>query len=260
MEEGVLKPAPMADVVIGFCTVDLKVLTAGLPEIAGCYNIVYFDGRCHGQLQIKLKPLEAIAHLDVLDRAEMHGKAVEALPMLDLSIGADMSLSRTLKRKFTELDEITERLRARLHNVTSSELISSDDDFENDLNTSVDEVDVEGDLLQQQQQQQQGDVVDAVKDDFNWLGNLTEMQRQFMEIDRQLQSNSQTLNELLDRNGFQAAVAGPSGTQSVNNLYTNGGGGDSNASSSTFVAVESLETALKDAVLSDRSEGPPPPM
>lgn len=217
---------------------DLKVLTAGLPEIAGCYNIVYFDGKCNGQLQLKLKPLEAIQRKDVLDTAEME-QVTLPLPMLDLSLGEDLSLSRTLKRKFTELDEITQRLRARLHDVTSSELISSDDEFENYLNNSVDEVDEE-ELVPEKEEC--GDVVDAVKDDFNWLGNLTEMQRQFVEIDRQLQRSSQTLNDLLDRN----AMPGTSGTSSAA-TYTNGGGG---ASAST--TVESLETALKDAVLSER--------
>ena len=232
---------------IGFCTVDLKVLTAGLPEIAGCYNIVYFDGKCNGQLQLKLKPLEAIQHRDVLDTAEMEQPEHEklTLPMLDLSLGApDLSLSRTLKRKFTELDEITERLRARLHDVTSSDLISSDDEFENYLNNSVDEVDED----EHKDAEETGDVVDAVKcDDFNWLGNLTDMQRQFVEIDRQLQKNSQTLNELLDRN----AMPGTSTAQSVNS-YTNGGGGTNPLPAS----VESLETALKDAVLTDRSKAP----
>lgn len=223
------------------------MLTAGLPEIAGCYNIVYFDGTCNGQLQIKLQPLEEIVHRDVLDRGSAGAMSSVTVPMcLDLSMGHDVSLSRTLKRKFTELDEITERLRARLHNVTSSELVSSDDEFENDLNTSVDEVDDEELVVEEGGS---GDVVDAVKDDFNWLGNLTEMQRQFVEIDRQLQRNSQTLSELLDRNGSGGAVPGPSGVGG-SNLYTNNGGvGEGTGGNS---AVDSLETALKDAMLNDR--------
>lgn len=234
---GDLLPTPLTDVVIGFCTVDLKVLTAGLPEITGSYNIVYFDGKCNGQLQLKLKPLQEIQHRDVLDTDTEQ----VPMPMLDLSLGADLSLSRTLKRKFTELDEITQRLRARLHDVTSSELISSDDEFENYLNTSVDEVDVqdaEVEAAAKEEERESGDVVDAVKDDFNWLGNLTTMQRQFVEIDRQLQRSSQTLNELLDRSAMPGTSA-----QSAN-LYTNGGG--------SAATVESLETALKDAVLNER--------
>lgn len=49
----------------------------------------------------------------------------------------DSALSRALKRKFTELEEITQRLRARLFDVT----IDPDDQFENDLNTIPDEGD-----------------------------------------------------------------------------------------------------------------------
>lgn len=210
------------------------MLTAGLPEIAGCYNIVYLDGKCNGQLQLKLKPLEAIQHRDVLDTMEM-SSMTEELPVLDLCANPDMSLSRTLKRKFTELDEITERLRARLHDVTSEDINNSDDEFETYLNTGVDEVDEE-------LEEDCGDVVDAVKDDFNWLGNLSEMQREFLEMDRKMQKNSQTLNELLERS------AQPGTSANGANMYTMNGGGAANA------AVESLETALKDAVLSDRSD------
>lgn len=48
-------------------------------------------------------------------------------------------LSRTLKRKFTELEEISQRLRARLFDVTGDVNIDPDDEFENDLNTHPDE-------------------------------------------------------------------------------------------------------------------------
>lgn len=48
-------------------------------------------------------------------------------------------LSRALKRKFTELDEITQRLRLRLSHVTNDESDNSNDDaadeFERDINT-----------------------------------------------------------------------------------------------------------------------------
>lgn len=48
------------------------------------------------------------------------------------------SLSRALKRKFIELDEITQRLRLRLSNVTNDESDFNDeliDEFEHDINT-----------------------------------------------------------------------------------------------------------------------------
>lgn len=50
-------------------------------------------------------------------------------------------MSRALKRKFTELEEITQRLRARLFDVTGNMSIDPDDQFENDLNTIPDEDD-----------------------------------------------------------------------------------------------------------------------
>lgn len=53
----------------------------------------------------------------------------------------DSALSRALKRKFTELEEITQRLRARLFDVTGNMTIDPDDQFENDLNTVPDEGD-----------------------------------------------------------------------------------------------------------------------
>lgn len=53
----------------------------------------------------------------------------------------DSALSRALKRKFTELEEITQRLRARLFDVTGNMTIDPDDEFENDLNTIPDEDD-----------------------------------------------------------------------------------------------------------------------
>lgn len=55
-------------------------------------------------------------------------------------IAADHTvLSRTLKRKFTELEEITQRLRARLFDVTGDMHTDPDDQFESDLNTLPDE-------------------------------------------------------------------------------------------------------------------------
>jgi C2 domain-containing protein 3 len=50
-------------------------------------------------------------------------------------------LSRALKRKFTELDEITQRLKARLFDVTGDENFDPDEEFERDLNTEVDKMD-----------------------------------------------------------------------------------------------------------------------
>lgn len=53
----------------------------------------------------------------------------------------ESALSRALKRKFTELEEISQRLRARLFDVTGDMTVDPDDEFENDLNTIPDEED-----------------------------------------------------------------------------------------------------------------------
>lgn len=71
---------------------------------------------------------------------------VDQTPPLDVTVDEsrtvdDTALSLALKRKFTELEEITQRLRARLFDVTGNMLIDPDDEFENDLNTIPDEDD-----------------------------------------------------------------------------------------------------------------------
>lgn len=52
-------------------------------------------------------------------------------------------LSRTLKRKFTELEEISQRLKSRLLDVTADDNFEIDDEFENDLNTCPVEDDID---------------------------------------------------------------------------------------------------------------------
>lgn len=60
---------------------------------------------------------------------------------IDVQTVDDSALSRALKRKFTELEEISKRLRARLFDVTGNMSIDPEDQFENDLNTIPDEDD-----------------------------------------------------------------------------------------------------------------------
>lgn len=52
-------------------------------------------------------------------------------------------LSRTLKRKFTELEEISQRLKSRLLDVTTDDTFDIDEEFENDLNTCPNEDDID---------------------------------------------------------------------------------------------------------------------
>jgi C2 domain-containing protein 3 len=60
---------------------------------------------------------------------------------VDSSESTNASLSRALKRKFTELEEITQRLKTRLFDVCGDENVDPDDEFERDLNTEAAEDD-----------------------------------------------------------------------------------------------------------------------
>ncbi len=69
--------------------------------------------------------------------------------LIDLENGSynvdNVILSRTLKRKFTELEEISQRLKSRLLDVTADDddNFDMDDEFENDLNTCPNEDDMD---------------------------------------------------------------------------------------------------------------------
>lgn len=150
--------------------------------------MVYFNGKCNGQIKIKIRPLEPIPHQDVLANrlksTDSSSNSVINQP-LEENVG-NVTLGRALKRKFTELEEITQRLRARLHDVTGNSEEDEevyDDEFERDLNTSVDEVDEE-----------------QVGMDFDWLGNLTEDQRRTVELDVSGRSSDDTMH-LYTKNG-----------------------------------------------------------
>ncbi|EAT35056.1 AAEL012745-PA, partial [Aedes aegypti] len=121
-----MMPAPMEDAVVGFTAVDLSVFLNGMPCILGWYNIMDFSGRCNGQ--IKGVNFQIPLSIDV------DCSGLEA---------GNTSLSRALKRKFTELEEITQRLKARLFDVTGDENVDPDDEFERDLNTEAEEEDDE---------------------------------------------------------------------------------------------------------------------
>ncbi|XP_049545212.1 uncharacterized protein LOC125956949 [Anopheles darlingi] len=156
-----LLPAPMEDAVIGFCAIDLALLLSGLSSILGWYNIMDFSGRCNGQIKICIKPLEDVQPFKVTGEQQQLSNFrlplsidVDCEPSaLGLDASCNTSLSRALKRKFTELEEITERLKARLFDVTGDDnddggedddgAIDPDDEFERDLNTVATEDDDE---------------------------------------------------------------------------------------------------------------------
>uniref|UniRef100_A0A182P5F0 C2 domain-containing protein n=1 Tax=Anopheles epiroticus TaxID=199890 RepID=A0A182P5F0_9DIPT len=137
-----LLPAPMEDAVVGFCAIDLSVLLSGMPYILGWYNIMDFSGRCNGQIKVNVQPLENVQVYKTLD-GQMNFQIPLSIDVDCSAIGLDAanntSLSRALKRKFTELEEITERLKARLFDVTGDDATDPDDQFERDLNTEAEE-------------------------------------------------------------------------------------------------------------------------
>ncbi|XP_055597554.1 uncharacterized protein LOC129747388 [Uranotaenia lowii] len=136
------QPAPMEDAVIGFTSIDLSVFLNGLPNIMGWYNIMDFSGRCNGQVMVKIQPKEDVTvykqHLDETSNFQIPLSIDVDCVGLD---AGNTSLSRALKRKFTELEQISQRLKARLFDVTGDENIDPDDEFEKDLNTEADEGD-----------------------------------------------------------------------------------------------------------------------
>nr|CAI5865251.1 unnamed protein product [Callosobruchus analis] len=102
-------PNMQADLVLGFAAVDLSVLLAGFPAIQGWFNIMDFCGKCNGQINIHITPLE--------DLSKYQSNVNSAKAMITDNSGHPRDqqepselLSRALKRKFVELDEITQRL------------------------------------------------------------------------------------------------------------------------------------------------------
>ncbi|KAH0818017.1 hypothetical protein GEV33_004773 [Tenebrio molitor] len=149
-----MTPNMQTDHVIGFATVDLTVLSAGLPSIQGWFNINDLSKKCNGQinvisvvspqpdtrvfvLQIHVTPLENVTQYKSEKCCSGHPTTSAEPP--DPTCEPNELLGRALKRKFTELDEITQRLRLRLSKVTNDESDTSNDEiadeFERDINT-----------------------------------------------------------------------------------------------------------------------------
>ncbi|KAL1509796.1 hypothetical protein ABEB36_004478 [Hypothenemus hampei] len=126
----VLQPNMQADVVLGFAAVDLSVLTMGFPNVQGWFNIIDFSGKCNGQINIHVNPLEKIEQTSVLKinvpETVTHTDS-EQLPAEGNDDCTEL-LSRAFKRKFTELDEISQRLRSRL-----SEIVNENSDDSKDM-------------------------------------------------------------------------------------------------------------------------------
>ncbi|XP_058460199.1 uncharacterized protein LOC131435922 [Malaya genurostris] len=137
-------PAPMEDAVVGFSSVDLSVLMNGMPCILGWYNIMDFSGRCNGQIKVNITPMENVSLYKNLNES-INFQIPLSIDVECAGLDAgNTSLSRALKRKFTELEEITQRLKARLFDVTGNENDDPDEEFERDLNTEANETDDDG--------------------------------------------------------------------------------------------------------------------
>ncbi|KAF5284565.1 hypothetical protein FQR65_LT02391 [Abscondita terminalis] len=142
-----LQPNPDTDVILGFAALDLTVLLAGLPSVQGWFNIVDFSSKCNGQIKIHVTPLENITKFSenkITSKPQTSSSNerpnLKPIPVkLEPQEPPGELLSRALKRKFTELEEITQRLRSRLADVTKEDSDTSNDEFadefEKDLNT-----------------------------------------------------------------------------------------------------------------------------
>ncbi|XP_017843812.1 uncharacterized protein LOC108600635 isoform X2 [Drosophila busckii] len=116
------EPTPLEDAIIGFAALNLNQTSAGsLPS--GWHNIVDFNGRVTGGLELHVQALSsssssASAGTDTanVDNAIEHFE--QSLELRHLQLG------QAIKRKFTELEQISQRLRTRLVDVTGETLQS----------------------------------------------------------------------------------------------------------------------------------------
>ncbi|XP_055378560.1 uncharacterized protein LOC129610168 [Condylostylus longicornis] len=178
-----LLPTPMEDSIIGVSSIDLTVLMARMPLISGWYNIIDFSGKVNGQIKLTIKPLEDVLKFkNFPTEKKVNTQSTGSISLLntknsinninfdcadlDLGLAMDMTLSRAFKRKLVELEEINQRLRARLLDVTGEadpdiDLSEIDDEqmdeFERDLNTECKEDEEENKLPTKQ------------NDNFAWL-------------------------------------------------------------------------------------------
>lgn len=154
-----------------------------MPTISGWYNIIDFSGRCNGQVKVIIQPMENLQRCqDSVNCCISPNTSSDPSQnlMLPLSIDcsgdlSNVSLSRALKRKFTELEEITQRLRARLHDVTGDNE-EVEDEFERDLNTEYIE------------EEEEENYITAPVRDFGWL--------QMNTNDEVMMPNSSAFNEI----------------------------------------------------------------
>ncbi|XP_064541018.1 uncharacterized protein LOC135430328 isoform X2 [Drosophila montana] len=109
------EPTPLEDAIIGFAALNLSRSSSdGFPS--GWHNIVDFNGRVTGGLEVHVQPLQSGAVSANVDSAI--DQFEQSLELRHLQLG------QAIKRKFTELEQISSRLRTRLVDVTGESLQS----------------------------------------------------------------------------------------------------------------------------------------
>lgn len=127
MAQGRKQPTPIEDAIIGLTALDLSAFVRGL-HIAGTFNIVDFNGRINGQLMLRCHPLEEImpavnVNLTTASVASVCSSVDSVIDQFEQTLDlTHLNLGQAIKRKFTELEGISQRLRARLGDVTGTEL------------------------------------------------------------------------------------------------------------------------------------------
>ncbi|XP_070072112.1 uncharacterized protein [Drosophila takahashii] len=106
---GSIEPSPHEDAIIGFAALNLNQKQPGGGFPSGWHNIVDFNGRVTGGIEAHVEPIPPSVDT-VIDQFE---KSVEL---------GHLQLGQAIKRKYTELEEISQRLRSRLVDVTGETL------------------------------------------------------------------------------------------------------------------------------------------
>ncbi|XP_030381782.1 uncharacterized protein LOC115629448 isoform X2 [Scaptodrosophila lebanonensis] len=112
---GAATPTPLEDAIIGFAALNLSQK----PLPSGWHNIVDFSGRVTGGLEAHVLPLPLPGTTPTLDTDIEQFE--QSLELTHLQIG------QAIKRKFNELEQISQRLRTRLVDVTGESLGSQFD-------------------------------------------------------------------------------------------------------------------------------------
>ncbi|KAH8255913.1 hypothetical protein KR026_002545 [Drosophila bipectinata] len=120
-------PSPHEDAIIGFAALNLneKQPNGGFPS--GWHNIVDFNGHVTGGIEAHVEPIPPTVDA-VIENLE------KSMELTHLQIG------QAIKRKYTELEEISQRLRSRLVDVTGETLKFP----EFDVNAALDDWQQEG--------------------------------------------------------------------------------------------------------------------